>query len=197
MVYVFDPEVLREIARKGFGLPREQMFDTVTEAVAARYPGVITRERDWFFNTAGGAMGVMTFLYASLWEYLIFFGTPIGNSGHSGRYHFVDDWFWIMDGEMWYAFDGRADRVVCRPGDEAHLPRGTVKYYRIVDKAWGLEYARGFIPSMLPFGLAHTVFTTLDYRGAFQTCRVYGKHVIRNLFRRPPPVDAATEERAS
>lgn len=197
MAYVFDPEVLREIAQKGVGVPRERMFDVVTEAAAARYPGFITRERDWFFNTAGGAFGTLTILYASLWEYLIFFGSPIGNQGHSGRYHFAEDYFWILEGEIWHVKEGRTEREVYKAGDEVHLEKGVAKYYRIVDNAWGFEYARGFIPSMLPFGLADTVFSTLDYRTAFKTFRIYGKHVIGNLFRKRPATNAAAEERAS
>jgi len=70
---------------------------------------------------------------------------------------------------------------VYRPGDRLHLPRGQVKAYRIPDHAWILEYARGPIPLMLPFGLADTLFSTLDWRTALKTLRVYGRHVVRSL----------------
>ena len=181
MAYVFDPNDLREAAKVGVGLPRDDMFDAVAQALDTRYPGRIARERDWIFNTAGGATGSLTFLYASLSEYLIFFGSPIGAQGFTGRYSFVEDWFWILEGEVWYASEGATDREVYKAGDEVRLGKGAAKVYRIVDNAWALEYARGAIPTMLPFGLAHTMFTTLDYRLAFRTMWIYGGHVMRSL----------------
>jgi C-8 sterol isomerase len=192
MAYVFDPEILREIARNGIGLPRERLFDVVTEALAARYPGVITTQRDWFFNNAGGAMGTLTVLYASLTEYLIFFGTSLGTQGHTGRYRFCEDWFWILEGEMWYLSEGRTEREIYRAGDQIHLERRAAKSYRIVDNAWALEYARGFIPSMLPFGLADTVFSTVDFKKLAKTYGVYGRHLIRNLRRKRPAAGVAS-----
>ncbi len=44
MSYVFDPKVLQGIAGKGLGLPRQQMFEVITEELAARYPGYISEE---------------------------------------------------------------------------------------------------------------------------------------------------------
>ena len=37
---------------------------------------------------------------------------------------------------------------------------------------------------MLPFGLADSLFSTLDYKTVFRTFRIYGRHVILNTFRR-------------
>ena len=54
------------------------------------------------------------------------------------------------------------------------------KGYRIVDHAWILEYARGPIVTMLPFGLADAMFSTLDGRTICRTFWLYGKHVLRN-----------------
>ena len=195
MAYVFDPDILREVATSNIGLPRQQMFDAVTRELTARYPGYISQKPEWFINNAGGAMGTLTFLYASLNEYLIFFGSPIGGQGHTGRYTFVDDWFWVLEGELWYFSEGQTEREVYRAGDEVRLQRRQAKGYRIVDNAWALEYARGWIPTMLPFGLADTVFSTLDYRTAFKTFRIYGKHVMGNWLGRKPIPDPATKGR--
>ena len=195
MAYVFDPEILREVASAHIGVPRDEMFDAITESLATRYPDYISREPEWFFNNAGGAMGTLTFLYASLSEYLILFGSPIGNQGHTGRYNFVEDWFWVLEGELWYFTEGQTEREVYRAGDVIRLRKGQVKAYRIVDNGWALEYARGWIPTMLPFGLADTVFSTLDYRTAFKTFRIYGKHILRNFGRRNPLPEVARKRK--
>ena len=63
MGYVFDPEVLAEIAKKAVGLPHDQMFRTVHAALYERYPKHIHPEIRWIFNNAGGAMGQMTLLH--------------------------------------------------------------------------------------------------------------------------------------
>lgn len=177
LAYVFDPDALREIARLGSGQPIQDRFRTITRALAERYPGRICEEQEWVFSNAGGVMGQFTVLYASLTEYVIFFGSPIGSSGHSGRYRFVKDWAFVLDGEMWYFEQGQIGRNTYRDGDEIVLNSGNAKGYRIVDHAWILEYARGPIITMLPFGLADAFFSTLDFRTILRTFRLYGKHV--------------------
>ncbi len=162
MGYVFDPERLTEIARGVIGLPRDAMFDALTAALDEAYPGqVATGPRRFIFNNAGGAMGQMCFLHASFSEYLILFGSPIGTEGHSGRYA-ADVWDICLDGEMWGYREGETERTVVRAGEVHHLAGSDAKGYRIPDHAWMLEYARGSIASMVPFGLADTFFSTLD-----------------------------------
>jgi len=177
----FDPDVLHEIACAHLGKPLPAMLDDIQADLAARHPGRIASGREWVLSNAGGVMGTFALLHASLSEYGLFYGSPIGSSGHTGRYHFVEDWATVLDGEMWYYAEGSIEREVYGPGDRLRLARGEVKGYRIPDHAWILEYARGPIPLMLPFGLADTVFSTLDWRTAVKTLRVYGSHVLRSL----------------
>lgn len=183
MGYVLDPERLHAISKAGIGLAGDEMFDAVTRALCEEWPGVINgRPRNWIFNNAGGAMGQITLLYASLSEYLLFFGSPIGTEGHSGRYrtHVYD---FMLSGEMWCYLEGQTERRVYRPGDAAHLGPQAVKGYRLPEGAWMLEYARGPIPGMLPFGLADSLFSTLDLRCIGRTVLDYGRHVGRSMLR--------------
>jgi hypothetical protein len=188
MTYVFDPEVLRTHVLDVLGQPRETMFDALTESLAKTYPGKIyTGKREWMFNNAGGAMGQMTFLHSSFNEYLTFFGTPIGTEGHSGRYA-TGVWDFVLDGEMWGYAEGETDRVEVGPGDYHHLGVNAAKGYRIPDHCWMLEYSRGPILSMFPFGLADTLFSTLDVSVLGRTVGGYMRGVTNELL---PPRYAA------
>src|SRR5690242_20300274 len=100
MGYVFDPAVLHEIAKGAVGMPISEMVPHLAKEVNARYPGHVEQRPEFVLNVAGGAMGTMAVLHASLTEYLIVFGTPIGTDGHSGRF-WADDYFFILDGEQW------------------------------------------------------------------------------------------------
>jgi hypothetical protein len=182
MGILFDPERLHEIAKKGVGLPQAEMFRVVAQELAAAYPGHIRTEPDWIFNNAGGAMGQIALLHASLSEYVLFFGTPIGTEGHSGRYA-TEVYDFVMAGEMWCYHEGETARSVYQPGDAAYLGRSAIKGYRIPDFSWMLEYARGPIPTMLPFGLADTVTSTLDARTVGRTLWSYGRMVTGELLR--------------
>ena len=177
MGYIFDPDVLHDVAGRAVGKPIEAMVDLITTELTRRYPGHILDERQWVFNNAGGAMGSMMLLHASLTEYIIVFGTAIGTEGASGRFP-ADDWFFVLEGEHWSYGEGDLHRTVTRPGQVATLRRGEAKAYRLPDRAWGLEYARGAIPLMFPFGFADTFTSTLDFRTFTRTMRLYSKAVM-------------------
>lgn len=64
-----------------------ETFRAVEELLRQRYPTLIipSSETEWIFVNAGGWMGAMYLLHASLTEYVLFFGTAIDTSGHSGE----------------------------------------------------------------------------------------------------------------
>lgn len=191
MSYVFEPETLHAEVRAVVGGPPEALVPRLVERLARRWPGRIRTADEWVFNNAGGAMGHLRVLHASLTEYLILFGSPIGTEGHSGRF-LADDWFYILDGEQWAYTEGMLVREVYRPGDVHHLRRGVAKGYRIPDHCLALEYARGSIPSMLPFGVADTLTSTLDLRTLRRTAGLYLRALLGR--RRGIHVGPETEE---
>lgn len=182
MTTLFDPETLRELAAPLLGRPIDDLVSALHARLRERYGDHINRDPPWLLNNAGGAMGTMCVMHFSITEYLIVFGSPIGTEGHSGRF-MADDWFIILDGEQWAYGAGELERRVYRPGDIHHLPRGVARGYRIPEHCWALEYARGFIPGMLPFGLADGLSSTLDVRTLGQTIGHAAKSITGELLR--------------
>jgi C-8 sterol isomerase len=182
MGYVFDPGILQQVARDAISKNREmdQIVASIVADLEKRYAGHTNTRPEWVFNNAGGAMGSLYFLHASLTEYVMIFGTPLGTEGHTGRFH-VDDYFIILSGEQWAFSPGQFSREVYRPGDMHHLPRRHAKQYKMPDGCWALEYARGFIPSMIPFGLADTLTSTLDFYTFTRSTWLYTKSALREL----------------
>ncbi|KAI9485453.1 MAG: ERG2/sigma1 receptor-like protein [Benjaminiella poitrasii] len=181
--YIFDQHKLQEIAQRNIAkYPNDthEMITHIADELAKEYPGHILTEEDWVFNNAGGAMGTMWILHASVTEYVIIFGTPVGTEGHTGRF-LSDDYFIILEGEQWAASAGDLDRTVFKPGDMHLLARGEAQHYRFPERTWALEYARGWIPTMLPFGMFDVLFSTVDFHSFFHTFKLYGKSLIHEL----------------
>lgn len=61
------------------------------------------------------------------------------------------------------------------------MPRGEARQYRMPDQAFALEYARGWIPTMVPFGTFDIFFSTLDFPALWQLTRVYSTHLFREI----------------
>ncbi|EJD41592.1 ERG2 and sigma1 receptor-like protein [Auricularia subglabra TFB-10046 SS5] len=142
--------------------------------------GLHPAQSDWFFNNAGGAMGAVYVIHASFTEYLMIFGTPLGTEGHTGRY-LVEDYFHILSGEQWAFSAGSLEKEVYKPGSMHLLPRGQVQQYKMHEGCWALEYARGWIPLMLPFGVADSVFSTLEPIAIYHTFRISAREMLWNL----------------
>ncbi|KAI8993131.1 ERG2/sigma1 receptor-like protein [Pilobolus umbonatus] len=185
--FIFDQNILQSVAQENIAKYSESgntraMLENIAADLQKEYPGHITTKEEWVFNNAGGAMGSMWILHASIFEYVIIFGTPVGTEGHTGRY-FADDYFIILEGEQWAYKAGELSREVYKPGEMHHLPRGHAQQYKIPEHAWALEYAQGWIPLMLPFGFADTFFSTLDFFTLYDTLRITGKAIISELLK--------------
>ena len=71
---------------------------------------------------------------------------------------------------------------VLKPGDMSYLPRGRSNGSRMgPEGSFMLEYCRGPIPTMLPFGLLDSFASTLDFHGIRTTFKVYTRCTLKSL----------------
>ncbi|KAI5924372.1 ERG2/sigma1 receptor-like protein [Camillea tinctor] len=181
--YQFDLEHLSGLAErsvKTHGNDTRAMVDYIVSELSGMHPNTINLDEEWVFNNAGGAMGGMYVIHASITEYLIIFGTSVGTEGHTGR-HTADDYFHILTGEQWAYTPGSFEREVYPAGSIHHLRRGDVKQYKMPEGCFAMEYARGWIPPMLFFGFADGLSSTLDFPTLWRTTVVTGRQMISNL----------------
>lgn len=162
--YVFDPKNLHDVslaAIAAHGNDTRSVVNHIVATLSASHPTHVNVQEEWVFNNAGGAMGAMYLIHASITEYLIVFGSAIGTEGHSGR-HTADDYFTILRGEQLAWKAGAFDPEIYPQGSVHLMRRGEVKQYGMRETTWALEYARGWIPPMLFFGFADSKFSPGD-----------------------------------
>jgi C-8 sterol isomerase len=162
-LYIFSPSELAKLSTDAIGAHGNDtaaVVEYIVAHLATNHPDHVNLDEEWIFNNAGGAMGAMYVIHASLTEYLIIFGTALGTEGHTGRFPWTDDYFHILKGEQ-LAY--KPEKGVFAPevypqGSVHHLRRGEVKQYKMERDCFALEYARGWIPPMLFFGFADSKF---------------------------------------
>lgn len=180
MTPVFDPDTLHAIVCDSVGVPWPRAADKVVGDLDAAYPGrVQLGERRFILRNAGGAMGQVVLLHVSLHEVLRLYGSPIGTEGHTGR-HGTETWRFMLSGQMWSYREGDIDRSVYRPGDAAYVGPGDARAFRLPDQGWMLEYVRGPVLRALPFGLADSLLSTLDFVTVGRTLGAYLRLTVAN-----------------
>ncbi|KAL8620083.1 Sigma non-opioid intracellular receptor 1 [Nucella lapillus] len=181
--YLFSEEEVASIARKYVVKSNQDVpsaFNKVLADMRKNYPGHILPDEDiqWIFMNAGGWMGAMCLLHASLTEYVLFFGTAVDTSGHSGRY-----WVNISDTILMGTFhqwkEGALERKTYAPGDTVFHAWGDATAVSWEAETWMVEYGRGFIPSTLGFALADNIFSTTDFLTLIYILNVYAKALLQ------------------
>ncbi|PVI04631.1 C-8 sterol isomerase [Periconia macrospinosa] len=181
--YIFDPSELHKISQEGIALHGNDTRSVVSHIVSSlstTHAKYLNIDEEWVFNNAGGAMGAMWIIHASITEYLIVFGSAVGTEGHSGR-HTADDYFTILRGTQYTYRPGQYEPDVYPQGSVNLMKRGEVRQYMMRDTCFALEYARGWIPPMLFFGYADTFTSTLDFPTLWRTTVVTGRQMLGNL----------------
>ncbi|KAM8962376.1 sigma non-opioid intracellular receptor 1 [Pelodytes ibericus] len=177
--FTFTREEIAGLAREYSGLDYEVAFSKIIIELRKKHPGHILPDEDlqWVFVNAGGWMGSMCLLHASLTEYVLLFGTAVDTGGHSGRY-----WAEISDTILSGTFrqwkEGTTKSEIFYPGDTIVHEVGEATSVQWSSGTWMVEYGRGFIPSTLGFALADTLFSTQDFLTLFYTVRVYTKGLL-------------------
>lgn len=192
--FMFDPKILQELSQEAIAehpntSDPSLIFTSLHEKLRDTYGDYIEDldPEKWMFSNAGGAMGNFIILHATLFEYLIIFGSATGTEGHSG-YHLADDYFTILYGEQRAANRSQTVPSIYKPGDINHMPYGEIRQYSLPGPKGGyaLELAQGYIPTMLIFGFADSVFSTVDpinlYRQILFTLQSMYKNILKGKF---------------
>ncbi|KAH8588619.1 C-8 sterol isomerase [Bisporella sp. PMI_857] len=185
--YIFTPTELHDLSQRALGAhgnDTTRVVEFIVSELSEKHGSRVNLDEEWILNNAGGAMGAMYIIHASVTEYLIIFGTAIGTEGHTGR-HTADDYFHILSGTQVAYSPGKGiyQPEVYPQGSVHHLKRGDVKQYKMPEACFALEYARGWIPPMLFFGYADTFTSTLDFPTLWRTSWVTGREMVQNLLR--------------
>lgn len=182
--FVFDENVIAKIGEKhavkdSKPTDLKLLFGKVYKELNSKYQGHLLHPDDqqWLFMNAGGWMASMCVLHASVTEYVLFFGTALDTTGHSGRYwaNITDT---VLTGEFHQWKEGEFSSRIHRPGDTVKHVSGEVTSVHFKAGMYALEYGRGFLPSTLSFVVSDTIFSTHDFVTLFHILRIYAKSLV-------------------
>lgn len=196
MKYTLDPYAIAEACQGILDLPLEsgERLTAAVGRVAELYPDHVDPSRErWIFTKAGGICGKVSFLHASMHEYLLLFGAPVATYGFSGRHNHVAIQKFVLAGR-YTTYDPETAQIVpgvFGPGDLVDLPKGQVRNMEIAAGSWHFEFGRGPVVTAMPFGLVDVVVSSMQIRPVLQTAADYSHFLGKGLRRRFPRRDQA------
>lgn len=180
MAYKFDPDVVDQIAQRHLGKPMPEMAAAIGEDLRAKYPRLVDVSLPLVFNTAGGIMYQLKIFAMTPREYIMICGSSIGSSGFSGR-HPAAFWDTVLSGQANYMHQDQWEARSYRTGDRIFVDRWQAATIDFPDHCWMLEYARGTLIWLLPFGMVNFFTNTLDFRSLLRLMRIYLSLTRRSL----------------
>ena|GEM_PF-4725427 len=157
--YTFHPNELQAIVQRTVeetpSTDARALIQNLENNIATTYKLDRTEWPDaYIFNFAGGATTHIRAMYCALDEYLLIVGSPLNVNGYSGRYPAeVHDF--VFTGLMHDFEESDFESHDFSAGSWAYLPHGGHRVYATETPTYMLEYARGWIPGMLGFGIRH------------------------------------------
>ncbi len=182
--HLFDPDVIDSIAQRHLGKPMPVMAEAIGQELKARYPELVDVSLPLVFNVSGGIMYQLKIFAMTPHEYIMICGSATGSSGFSGR-HPAAFWDTILSGQANYMHQDQWESTSYKTGDRVFVDRWQAATIDFPDHCWMLEYARGALVWLLPFGIVNVFSNTLDFGSLFHLVRIYTTLTIRYFRRRP------------
>jgi C-8 sterol isomerase len=168
--YALDPYELRDLALQHVGKPVPQIAADLEHDLVAKYGNMIQTDMPWVLTPAGFVMYQVKMVFARRNEYLGLMGVPVASTGHTGR-HPVTYYDTILSGGSRNASATDLIATDVKAGDFLVTRPWEAFTANIDDHIFFLEYCRGPLATIMPFGLANFVFGTLDLKSAGQIMR--------------------------
>ena len=161
-------------------LTLNQTITLIQHQLHTLHPTLIHRHDEWLFNLAGGFKTGLLLLHASLTEYVAIWGSAVDTVGHSGRnWATFDDWIVAGNGSWWA--EGSLNVTHHGPWSHLYTERWAGRVVQLRAGTWMLEYCKGVIPALLPFGLADGLVSSLDPLLVWKSMQQYGWMTMHSL----------------
>ncbi|HEX2913191.1 MAG TPA: hypothetical protein VH186_20480 [Chloroflexia bacterium] len=169
---VFDPDVVDQIAQRHLGKPMAEMAEAIGRDLQDRYPDYVDVTMPLVFNSSGSIMYQLKIFAMTPHEYIMICGSSIGSSGFSGR-HPAAFWDTVLSGQATYMHQDEWEARSYKTGERIFVNRWESASIDFPDHCWMLEYARGSLVWLLPFGMVNIFTNTLDFYSLLRLIRIY------------------------
>ena len=184
--HLFDPDAIDRIAQRHLGKPMSEMAEAIGRDLQGCYPDYVDVTMPLVFNSGGAIMYQLKIFAMTPHEYIMICGSSIGSSGFSGR-HPAAFWDTVLSGQATYMHQEKWEARSYKAGDRIFVDRWESATIDFPDHCWMLEYARGSLVWLLPFGIVNVFTNTLDFYSLLRLIRIY-LSLTGKYFRKHPDV---------